>query len=273
MRAITYPLLALIFLFLYSCEEVVHVDVPTAAPRLVIDASLKWQKGTTGENQLIKLTTTTGYYDSTIPTVSGAEVWVTNGANDVFQFTETTPLSGEYRCMNFVPEINQTYQLTVVLNGQTYTATETLNAVPAIDSISQNNEGGFSGTDIEIKTFFYDPANVDNYYLFQYLSSGTVIPKYDVGNDEFTQGNINFGFYSNDKIKSGDQLDITLSGISKRYFEYMNKLILISGGSNGPFSTPSANVKGNIINTTQLDNYALGYFSVAETDFKHYDVE
>jgi len=149
MRAITYPLLALVFVFLYSCEEVVHVDVPTAAPRLVIDASLKWQKGTTGENQLIKLTTTTGYYDSTIPTVSGAEVWVTNGANDVFLLTETTPLSGGYHCSNFVPEINQTYQLTVVLNGQTYTATETLNAVPAIDSISQNNEGGFSGTDIE----------------------------------------------------------------------------------------------------------------------------
>ena len=47
-----------------SCEEVVNVDLDTAAPKLVIDASIKWEKGTTGNVQKIKLTTTTDYYSN-----------------------------------------------------------------------------------------------------------------------------------------------------------------------------------------------------------------
>ena len=52
--------------------------------KLVIDASIKWQKGTIGNDQTIKLSTTTGFYDSVIPTVSGATVFVTNSSNTVF---------------------------------------------------------------------------------------------------------------------------------------------------------------------------------------------
>ena len=56
-----YTLILVLFLTfgLVSCEEVIDVDLDTAAPRLVIDASLKWEKGTDGSTQKIKLTTTT----------------------------------------------------------------------------------------------------------------------------------------------------------------------------------------------------------------------
>ncbi len=272
MKIYKFTILFLLTALLTSCEDVIKVDLETAAPRLVIDGSIQWQKGTLGNEQQIKLSTTTGFYDSTIPTVSGASVLVTNSDNVVFNFIETTPNTGVYNCSTFVPELDETYVLTVILNGQTYTATETLKSVSPITTIEQKNNGGL-GNDIEIKSFFDDPANIENYYMFRYKSNIAVIPTFEVDDDELGDGNQNFGLYMNEDIGTGDQLDITIYGISKRYYEYMNKLLLISVGSNGPFSTPPATIRGNIINETNADNYALGYFNLSETDVKNYVIQ
>jgi hypothetical protein len=51
----------------------------------------------------------------------------------------------------------------VIGNGNTYTATETLKPVTPITKIVQNNQGGFTGTDIEVKTFYQDPVKAIGY--------------------------------------------------------------------------------------------------------------
>ena len=107
-----------------SCEKVIDVDLNTMAPKLVIDASIKWQKGTLGNEQTVKLSTTTSYYSTQIPTVSGATIFITDAANNVFNFVETAG-TGSYNCTDFTPVLNGNYELTVLLNGETYTATET----------------------------------------------------------------------------------------------------------------------------------------------------
>ena len=103
--------------FLLSCTKVVKVDLETAEPKLVIDASIDWVKGTTGNEQKIKLSTTTGYYSTTFPTVSGADIVITNSADTVFRFIENAG-TGEYICSNFHPVIGETYTLKVVLKGE-----------------------------------------------------------------------------------------------------------------------------------------------------------
>ena len=263
----------IISIFISSCEDVIDVKLNTASPQLVVNASIQWQKGTLGNEQKIKLTTTTGYFNTTIPTVSGANVIIANSNNILFNFTEM-PNTGEYVCTNFVPVRDEAYVLTINLNGQTYTATETLKSVSSITNISQNNKGGFTGDQIEIKSFFNDPTNADNYYMFRFKSNITTIPSYDIFDDSFTQGNENFGLYINEDLKSGDNLDITLFGISKRYFEYMRKLTAVAGSSSGgPFATPPATVRGNIVNQTNSKNFALGYFTLSETDYRNYLVQ
>ena len=81
-------LLFIFFIFLTTCEEVVDVHLSTAAPRLVVDATINCNRGTTGTVQTIKLSSTTGYYQSEIPKVSGATVFIKNSANQVFNFIE-----------------------------------------------------------------------------------------------------------------------------------------------------------------------------------------
>lgn len=263
-----YTLILVLFLTfgLVSCEEVIDVDLDTAAPRLVIDASLKWEKGTDGSTQKIKLTTTTGYFDQTIPAVSNATVFVTNSSEQQFDFMEMLPGSGDYICTNFIPTLNENYTLTVIVNGNTYTATEKLMPVPEIDKIEQKDDGGFGGGNIEIKFFYTDNGTTSDFYLSRAQLSRYSIPQYGVSNDKFYQGNQISDIYSNEDIESGDTIDYTLSGISEGYFNYMQVLLSIAGNAGGgPFQSPPATVRGNILNTTDINNYALGFFSVSET--------
>jgi len=172
-------------------------------------------KNTSGNVQKIKLSTTTDYYNTSFPIVSGAIVTVTNSTNTVFNFIEN-PGTGEYICTNFIPVINENYTLTITVNGETYTATETLLNVPSIENnILQNNAGGFAGDEIEITYYYQDNVAQENYYLFGVKTSHTAFPIYDAENDENTQGNLMSEQYSHKDLVAGDVVDIKLCGISK----------------------------------------------------------
>lgn len=274
MKILNKILIAATVLFLTGChEDVIDVDLNTALPRLVIDASIDWVKNTVGNNQKITLSTTTGYYSDEFPAVSGASIIVTNTANTVFNFIET-PGTGEYICTNFEPVIGETYTLTIILNGETYTATETLIDTPKIeDTIDQNNKGGMAGDEIEITYYYQDNGAEYNYYLYSVIMSHVVFPQYSVENNEKNQGSLTPVFYSHEDLNSGDIVNIKLYGISKRYYNYFNKILLASGNDDRPFPTTPAAVRGNIVNQTNSENFAYGYFRLSEVDTKSYTIQ
>lgn len=265
-------LLLVLVIIVTGCEDVISVDLETAAPRLVIDANILWQKGTAGNEQRIKLTTSTDYYSTTIPPATGALVYITNSANTVFTFTEV-PNTGEYVCANFVPVVNETYTLTVQYDGKTYKATETLLATPTIDSVEQTTVQGVGGDIIQVKFFFLDNGLENNNYLVTVFDQANVSPDIGVIQDEFFQGNQMFGFYSTEDLAAGHQLTFTLQGISLRYHNYMNKLINIIYSGGNPFATPPATLRGNIVNQNNPDDYPFGYFHLSEIDTRNYTVE
>jgi len=274
MKKIHYIVLLLTAFFFTSCEEVVDVDLDTSNPRLVVDASINWIKGTDGHVQTIKLTTTGSYYENTVPVVSGATVFITNSVNTVFKFIETEN-TGQYVCANFFPEIGETYTLTVQHDGQTYTATEKMYATPDIGAIVQNNDGGFAGDDIEVRFYFMDNGNEDNFYLTRFDTPVRPYPDYDALDDEFFQGNEMFNFIDDEDFKAGDVVGIRLMGVSERYYNYMSIIIsMVEGGAgSGPFQTPPVNARGNIVNQTNEGNFALGYFRLGEVSAKDYTIE
>lgn len=273
MKIVRKIILVIIGLFLTGCEDVINVDLDTAAPRLVIDASIDWIKNTSGSEQKIKLSTTTGYYSEEFPTVSGATIVVTNTASIAFNFIEI-PNTGEYICTNFEPVIGETYTLTITLNGETYTAAETLISAPDIEeTIEQNNEGSISGDEVEITYYYQDNPGQENYYLNRILSPRVAYPEFEVEDDQYTQGNLMSESYSHEDLQPGDILSIRLYGISKRYHEYFSKLLLASGNDGSPFPTTPTTVRGNIINQTNAKNYAYGYFRLSEIDTAEYTIQ
>ncbi|WP_136483045.1 DUF4249 domain-containing protein [Cognatitamlana onchidii] len=272
MRKIAHILL-IGLLLVTSCEDVIDVDLDTAQPRLVIDASLRWIKGTDGSSQVIKLTQTAPFFDNDIPPASGAQVTVTDDKNNTFNFIEENN-SGLYKNDNFIPEIGGVFNLSIVYNNETYVGTETMQSVVPIDRVEQKNDGGFSGEDIELKFYYTDPAGVENFYLFEFLVTNRSLLTLEVYDDEFTDGNEIFGFYSDEDLKSGDELVVTNSGISRRTYDFTNILLQqTADNSGGPFETQPATVRGNCVNQTNPDNYPLGYFRVTETDVYNYTVQ
>ncbi len=268
----TIRLILLFFtIALTGCEDVVDVDLGTSEPKLVIDALIKWEKGTPGNDQVIKLSMTAPYFSEEIPPVSGAQVTVT-GPTATFVFAEETP--GVYACHDFVPQIGAEYTLQVVYAGNTYSAVEKLYPVPQISGIEQSASGGFTGEDIEVKAFFTDDGSTDDQYLFRFKASYYAIPFYEVVEDRFFQGNEIFALYSDDEMEAGDAIEISVLGISRRYYNYMNILTGIAGSNGGsPFQTPPATVRGNIVNVTNEDDFPLGFFALAESSTSAYTVQ
>ena len=258
-----------------NCEKVVDIDLNNDAPKLVIDAIIKWEKGTTGENQTIKLSLTNDFYTNTILPASGAIVKVFNSTGNEFDFTEIIPNSGEYVCTNFLPAIDETYYLTIQYAGEIYTSSSKLFATPEIAAVTQETVVGFSGEDqIQIKYFFQDNGAQDNYYLLRIKNPNKAIPEFGAVSDEFFQGNLMFGFYGSSETEPGITLNLSVQGISLGYYNYMTKLLSIAGSGGGnPFATPPATLRGNIVNESNVSNYALGYFFLSEIDTVEYLVQ
>lgn len=261
MKNALYILIVCLF---FSCEDVIDLKVPTSDPKLVIEASLNWFEDSDGSEQQIKLTLTAPFFDNQVPPANNATVFVEDSNSNIFTFLEQEN-TGIYKTNSFIPELNQEYTLTIIYDDQTYIGTEVLTSVTPIEYIEQNNEGGFSGEDIELKAFYTDPANIDNYYFFEFISDIPQIPVLEVYDDQFTDGNQIFSFYSEEDLQQTDIVTINNYGVSQQFYQFMDLLLQqTSDNGGGPFQAQPATVRGNCINITNPDNFPLGYFRVSQ---------
>ena len=255
---------------LNSCTDVIDVKVPNGGARLVVDASINWQKGTSGETQTIKLRESTAFFNSNpdVP-LTGASVTVTK-ENDGAIFVFSDENNGSYTTTDFVPEIGASYTLKILYSGNSYTATETLIAAPVINRIEQTIEGSDGDTEIQLQVFFDDAGDVENYYLGEFTPSNLPLPSLAVISDEFTDGNENYIENDNENYGAGVTVGINVYGISQRYYNYLNILIQQSGtDENGPFPTTPVQLKGNCTSVNSNEE-VLGYFRLSEFDATSY---
>ncbi|CDF81241.1 conserved hypothetical protein (DUF4249) [Formosa agariphila KMM 3901] len=259
-----------------SCTDVIDVEVPTAEPRLVIEASLDWEKGTSGLNQTIKLSSTTPYFETDLPNaVTGAQVSVTRESdNVVFVFEDQQ--NGTYTTNDFGAILNDVYTLNVIYEGETFTATETLRPTTSITKVTQTRDGGFDPDALEVNVYFDDPEDETNYYVLKYQEIGDYFPDLVTVSDEFLNGNEIHLIYEKrgdddeDEFQAGDVVNINIYNVTKEYYNYIGILNNQSGSSGNPFTPAPVELLGNCINITNKENYPYGYFRVTQTDKKTY---
>ncbi|MEP3209909.1 MAG: DUF4249 domain-containing protein [Maribacter sp.] len=282
MKNIIRSIVLLILLSTTSCEDVIDVPVQTAPTRLVVEASLDWEKGTAGNEQTIQLRNSTAFFDTSSNTaVTGASVKVTNDTSGA-EFVFADQNNGTYLTSNFVPILGQSYTLEIIYNGETYNATETLNAVPEITDIFQDVEDGFDDEILEAHIVFTDPPEEGNYYFFKFQKLGELLPDFEVGDDEFVNGNEVDWWYEIEEaddendvrqpFAAGDVLAIEMYAISEGYNNYISILIDQIGGV-GLFEATPVSVKGNCFNLTNPENFAHGYFRLTEVNKMSYTFE
>ncbi|WP_036385660.1 DUF4249 domain-containing protein [Muricauda sp. MAR_2010_75] len=278
------PFHILYFCFLLigaSCTDVIEVDVPEAPPRLTIEASLDWERGTSGSDQTILLSTSTPYFaEQKIAPVLGASVRVTNedsGAEFVFEDQN----NGEYTTSSFIPVIGNTYALEVIYNEERYTAKETLVPVSDIVDVYQSTEDGEDEDALEVNVTFQDPEGIENYYFLRFKSEANLFPELYYIKDEFIDGNEFTIYYEKladeddgiTEFQPGETVAIAFYGISKQYHDYLRLLVEQYENAGNPFSPTPVPLVGNCVNTDNPENIAYGYFRVTEAIKTTYTIE
>lgn len=261
-------IIPVLFLFISTgCEKVVDIDVPSIEPKLIIDASFQvfFDESPVTANTVVKLRLSADYFDDQIPTVSNATVFLTNLKNNaIINFSDVNS-DGNYKPINsFIPEDDTEYELTVIYNNETYKGKATKIKSTPFTNVIQGDETLFSGEETEIKVSFKDAPIIENYYLFNFDKNLFL----SIDDRFFNGSDYNFSFfYQEDDVELPETVTLKMSGITKEYYTYFEILINQSGlNAGGPFETVPSSLLGNMINTTNENNFPLGYFHISETD-------
>lgn len=272
-----YWYFTLLVFFIISCEDVIDVEVPSEPPRLTIDALIRINTSEPTTTARIRANLTSSFFDGLAPAdltsisiVNPDYVPTSVFDQKVINFSEVGP--GVYEATKSTIFFTEgELQLFIEYDGQRYLAlTRYVPSVP-IDTIVQGDKTLLSGNEKEIILSFTDNAERADFYLFDFD-----FEEYLVTEDEFYQGQtFQFSYFYAD-ISENQIAEISLLGVDESFYNYMNQLIVQAGGDQGPFQTPAATVRGNIINITDIDNinsfdnvensnnFPLGYFSVSQ---------
>ena len=279
MKRILNSILLIIVLFFSACTDVIDVEVPNEEAKLVIEASINWEKGTSGSDQTIYLSKSTPFFDTngTVPVVGASVIITNNNDGSFFEFNDQN--DGSYSTSNFIPVLNDNYTLEVMSEGETYNAQETFVPVVPILEVYQSTEK-FLPEVLEVNFDFLDPVEEENYYYIKFKEQADTFPRLLDFKDEFVNGNLITVFnerQENEDINQveyapGDTVNMELIGISKRYYEYI-QLLINQSESGGPFDTTPVALRGNCTNQNDPNNFAYGYFRLTEVAKASYTFE
>lgn len=252
----------LVLIFLSSCEDVIEIDVPRDNTRLSIDAIIRLNTNLPITQLIVKATETTSFFDEIGPAALNQIHIVNESTNTTINLVEEPLSSGIYK-VDWPTEdlIQGELLLTLDYNNEQYEARTTYVPTVPFDALRQDDGTLFSGEETEIVVSYTDEPSRIDFYLFDFD-----FDEYLVSEDTFYQGqSFEFSYFYEDGLEPGQELNISILGVDEAFYNYMNQIIVQSGGDQGPFQTPAATVKGNIVNITNPDNFALGYFAIGQT--------
>ena len=285
-----------------SCETKIDPALEQVTPVLVVDAWLTNKPG----NQTIVLTQTQNYFDSsTPPPVTGATVSVTDNNNKVFSFVENPTKPGYYVWKPIGTEtigvVDTSYKLSILTNGETYSAESRMGPTTPIDSITfKKNEPTQQNPDFYRGQFYAkDVIGKGDTYWIRTYKNGVLLNKpsdiniaydagFDAGGNFFSvpgrlvdfippiRGRINPNDKdANDKALSpyvpGDSAYVEIHSITAAAFQYLTQVSQQTnrpGGFSELFARPIDNVSTNIANANPNGKKAVGFFNVAAVSGK-----
>ncbi|HEY2350712.1 MAG TPA: DUF4249 domain-containing protein [Puia sp.] len=238
--------------FLFSCTKVISVNLNNANPNIVIEGIVSDGPGP----YQVKITQTVNFSDPNVfPPITGATIKITDSSLGITDsLKELAP--GTYVTQKIQQGITgHTYQLYVLSNGQTYTASSTMPAKVNLDSVTFYITNIFGTKSTSAIANFQDPAGIANYYTFTEYVNGQAINQTFNFSDRLSDGKYIRRQLFNDSsyINPGDQVAVEMHCVDNQVWQYFNTLGQAKG-NNSQAITP-ANPLSNI------SNNALGYFS------------
>ncbi len=286
MKNLKFIILFLFSTFLWSCQDVVEIDIPEGEKLIILNGLV-----TDTLPAWVDVLVSANFFDQgDNPKINGATVALFENDIMVMQLQQDT--AGRYTS-TFVGSIGKTYYIEVTvpanhpdLGGTVWKSNkELLQSTAPIDTIYQDSLEAvppFHEAGIYIFYHFTDPVGLgDNYRIRGWkndtLNSGP--GSITAFNDEFFDGrsfdnkDLSAIQINGSPAKIGDIFKVEQSSISN---EYLNYLILIQEQTvrtGGLFDPPPALLEGNIFGITEPSKTALGFFAASALSFAEYTVK
>jgi len=269
-------ILSVLSLIWSSCQEVITVELPNQEPKLIVDALIRIDTTISSTLVTVSIRQTSDFFGEISP-VSVDQITMSNldnpGNNTDQVLDETEPGSGIYQQFFSTEELaRDRWFLQINYQGEFYVAESLMQYSVPIDQLTIGDGSLFSGDVTELLVRYSDIGGREDYYLFDYGNDD-----FFASEDVFYDGQqFEFSYFYDEQFNPGDTLTVSIMGIDRDFFNYMNLLREQSEGGFGPFATPAASVRGNLINAPDInnndnynnvndpDNYALGYFAIVQ---------
>tara|TARA_B110000037_G_scaffold223203_1_gene303892 strand:- start:15265 stop:16062 length:798 start_codon:yes stop_codon:yes gene_type:complete len=243
--------------FSFSCEKVIDIPLNEADQAIVVEAV---GRNFVGESFIVLSKTGSVYDDSGFETLTDAAVTVTDqdGIATIFNHDPLNP--GRYIAPTFAATPNSAYDLNIVTDDLTFSASSTTNSIPELDSLNYILvPPGFGSKDTTFLLFynFVDNVTETNFYRIKALVNGKADNNYYIGDDVLGNGQATSAPIFGTEIKSKDTVHIELLSMDEDTYTYLSTLN--SNINSGPFGATPANP------VTNIDN-AIGYFGVYMVD-------
>ena len=246
--------LLLTTILLVSCEEVIELDTDQTPPQYVIDGLVTDEFA----EHYVRITTTTDFYDTgTTPGVSGAAVMVSSDRGTAYTFAESETEAGLYTA-SFAGEVGSTYTLQATLStGEVFAATDTMAAVPPIDSLTwtvnedEREDPSDSGFFYDVLIYLAEPQETEDYYLFNFYRNDS-IQRFDSEtglfySDDELLGDYVFGLDFPLFFRAGDTATLEMYTTSRSAFLFYTDLDNVLNGDGGMLSPSPTNPRTNVI--------------------------
>jgi len=255
-KHIWFIILVFVIVLITSCQKVINIDLNSASPALVITGNINDQPGP----YTVSLSQTVNFSDpNSFPAVSGAFISITDNTGIIDTLVETKP--GTYHTKKTTGVAGRTYNLTVIANGQTYTASSTMPQAVTFDTLIITQRVSFRNHDTILapQAIFLDPANVANYYRFIETRNDTLLSNIHVIDDQFTNGlHIAYTVRNDTSLVRGDSVTVEMQCIDQGTYQYFNTFREASGTTNVTPSNPVSTISNN----------GLGYFSAHTSRYR-----
>jgi hypothetical protein len=258
----------LIFALVSACEETVIIDPLSLPSKIVIDALLT----DNGAYNYVKISKSRDFYSTDTPEViSNGIVKVTDNLGNEVVYDHNpnndATMRGVYLPQTaFTGVVGRKYTLSVIVNGVEYKASETMQPVTAIDSLTVAfNQDEFDDPDdpgrfFEVLFYASEPQNRVDYYLFKFYRFGQLLKDGETdiyfADDKQLGEKIDdlptAGFYA-----EGEEATVEMYSMPRSGFVFYNDLATLLNNDGGLFTPPPANPRSNV------SNGALGYFLVS----------
>ena len=248
-----FGFLTLFVLTLFSCQKVIDVDLNEASPQVVLEANYTAEDSTVR----VRVSITSNYFDASVsPTVDNATVTIFDQGGNATSVPNIG--NGMYELVNYAPQFNSTYTLTVLYNGVQYTANCYLQQPVQLGDITYELAPSLFGFDGGYFVYMrlQDESGVLNNYMVILTRNGQELGDLTdmfLQDDKYTDGNfIERPLFGVEFFDLGDTISMELRSIDQAVYDYYDQLISIAGGGGG---AAPANPLSN------WDNKALGCFN------------